>query len=190
MAAETTMSDIAEMAEETMAEAASTIASYFNNVNVVKNDGLYAPLTQEGTVCGVGLNLSLIHDPPLFDGQVRAGTTYKYIINVDSVEYNTPAYKAGLLADDVIIQVDNTNLIDGQAFYLPDDVANLIRGKEGSTVIVTVEREGKILRFSMRREPVTKEVGSPSLSDTVMRKVMPVTPEGNRQLDSFEDRIR
>ena len=30
----------AEMAEETMTEAASTIASYFNNVNVVKNDGL------------------------------------------------------------------------------------------------------------------------------------------------------
>ena len=58
MAETKTMSDIAEMAEETMTEAASTIASYFNNVNVVKNNGLYAPLTPEGIVCGVGLNLS------------------------------------------------------------------------------------------------------------------------------------
>lgn len=185
------MSEVAEMAEATMTEAAEKIASYFSNsVSVVKNDGLYEKLNQEGEVCGIGINLSLVHDPPLYDNTPQPGITYKYIVVIDSVEYNTPADRAGMLAGDVILKVNDTNIVDGQAFYLPDDVANLIRGREGSTVSLIVGREGGMINFSMKREPVQKSIGTPSLGDSMLRKIMPVTPEGKRNLDSFEDRLK
>ena len=187
--AEATMAEAAEV----MTEAAEKIASYFSNVNVIKNDGLYAPLKQEGTICGVGVNLSLIHDPPLYDNSPQPGMTYSYIVVIDSIEPNTPAQKAGLLPRDILVKVNDTNLIDGQAFYLPDDVAQMIRGPEGSDVVVMIEREGRILRYVLTREPLddTKhQHGTPSMAESVMRKVMPVTPESKRQLDSFEDRMR
>ena len=190
--AEATMAEAAEV----MTEAAEKIASYFSNVNVIKNDGLYAPLKQEGNICGVGVNLSLIHDPPLYDNSPQPGMTYSYIVVIDSIEPNTPAQKAGLLPRDIIVKVNDTSLIDGQAFYLPDDVAQMIRGPEGSDVVVMIEREGRILRYVLTREPLddTKQQqqqhGTPSMTESVMRKVMPVTPESKRQLDSFEDRMR
>jgi C-terminal processing protease CtpA/Prc len=167
-----------------------TLARYFN-VNVVQNDDLYSPLTQEGNICGVGANLTLIHDPPLYDTPC-AGTTYRYITVIDSIESNTPAEKAGLQSGDIILGVDGTNLYDGRQLYLPDDVADMIRGPEGSEVVIMVERNNRRVKFALIREPLdvtpSARPSSPSPS-SLMRKIMPVTPEAFRSLELFEDRM-
>ncbi len=168
-----------------------TLARYFN-VNVVKNDDLYSPLTQEGNICGVGVNLTLNHDPPLYNTPC-AGTAYRYINVIDSIESNTPAQKAGLQSGDIVLGVDGTSVYDGQQLYLPDDVADMIRGPEGSEVSIVVERDGRRVKFVLIREPLdvasTTRPSSPSPS-SMMRKIMPVTPEALRSLELFEDRLQ
>ena len=168
-----------------------SLAAYFTNV-AVKNDDLYSPLTQEGNICGVGLRLALNHDPPLYDNTPCVGTAYRYITIVHSIESNTPAQKAGLQPNDIILEVDGTNLYDGQQLYLPDDVADMIRGREGSEVAIMVERNGSRMKFVLKREPLLDE--SPKtywprspLSSSVLRKIMPVTPESMSSLELFEN---
>ena len=167
-----------------------SLAAYFTNV--VQNDDLYSPLTQEGNVVGVGLRLALNHDPPLYDNTPTAGTAYRYITIVHSIESNTPAAKAGLQSNDIILEVNGVNLYDGQQLFLPDDVADMIRGPEGSEVVLMVERDGSRMKFALIREPLndttTKTTSWPSspLSSSVLRKIMPVTPEGLNSLELFE----
>lgn len=134
-----------------MEEVGNQIANLFNNgVAAVKNDSLYAPLTQEGNVCGVGANLILVHDPPLHIKSEH----YTYINIIDSVEPNTPAARAGMQQGDVIIEVNGTNLEYGRQVYLPDDVADMIRGPAGTEVVIQVWRDGEKLRFVLVREPL------------------------------------
>jgi C-terminal processing protease CtpA/Prc len=165
-----------------------TLAAYFTNV--VKNADLYSPLTQEGNICGVGVRLALNHDPPLYDNTPCAGTAYRYITIVHSIDSNTPAQKAGLQPNDIILEVDGINLYDGQQLYLPDDVAAMIRGLEGSEVVIMVERGGSRMKFVLKREPLD-ESPKPSwpsspLTSAILRKAMPVTPEALSSLELFE----
>ena len=50
----------------------------------------------------------------------------------------TPAYKAGIKTGDKIINVDGVDVSD----YTPDKAANIIRGKEGTTVKIGIKRDG------------------------------------------------
>lgn len=138
-------------------------------------------MTQEGNVCGVGIYLILVHDPPL---HIKSNH-YTYINIIDSIEPNSPAAKAGLQAGDIMVEVDGTNLDDGQQVYVPEDVSEMTRGPEGSEVVVVVERDGRKVKFVLTREPL--DVSSPSaavpffnkslLSSPVpVRKIRPVTP--------------
>mmetsp|Transcript_15996 Transcript_15996/g.28930 ORF Transcript_15996/g.28930 Transcript_15996/m.28930 type:complete len:201 (-) Transcript_15996:105-707(-) len=182
------------------------------NVNVVKNDTLYAPLTCQDVdddddssdnmpTCGVGMNLALVHEPPLY----IPSDHYTYITIIESFSSpNTPAAKAGLQAGDVIVAVNHERFDYGHRVYLPDDVADMIRGPVGSHVYVSVERMNRRLDFELVREPLA--AGSPKCSPVLgsgkmpltpelqrkrsSRMAMPVTPEGQRRLDSFEDRIK
>mmetsp|Transcript_10791 Transcript_10791/g.23899 ORF Transcript_10791/g.23899 Transcript_10791/m.23899 type:complete len:153 (+) Transcript_10791:44-502(+) len=152
-----------------MTDSQNQFASWFN-VNAVKNDSLYEPLAQEGSVCGVGVNLALVHDPPL---HIKSDH-YSYINIIDSIEPNTPAEKAGLRTNDIMLEVDGTNLNDGQTLYLPEDVADMTRGPEGSEVVVAVERDGKRVKFVLIREHL--DVASSSPLSSPVRKMKPVTP--------------
>lgn len=139
------------------------------NVNAVKNDSLYAPLSQEGNVCGIGANLALVHDPPLH----VASDFYTYVTVVDSVEPHSPASKAGLQSGDIIVKVDSAKMEYGRQVYLPDDVADMIHGPHGSTVVVEVEREnGRRFKYSLTREIIDGY----TKSSPVKQMVRPITP--------------
>lgn len=149
-----------------------SFASLFN-VEEVVNDSLYAPLAQEGRICGVGANLALVHDPPLYIESPH----YTYVNIVDAVEPDSPAEKAGLRNGDILVEVNGTRLDTRQQIYMPDDVADMIRGPEGSDVTIVVERNGhERVEFRMKREIgfVWQQKSSPVKSH--VRKFFPVTP--------------
>lgn len=63
---------------------------------------------------------------------------------------DSPADKAGILSGDEIIKVDETS-VDGKTV---EEVAGLIRGKEGTSVTVTVLRSTKTLDFTVTRAKI------------------------------------
>ncbi|HOL12727.1 MAG TPA: PDZ domain-containing protein, partial [Bacillota bacterium] len=91
----------------------------------------------EGEFSGIGVTLQL----------VNGNTT------VVSVFKDSPAERAGIKAGDIIVEVDGHDL-RGKA---PSDASELLRGKVGTTVVVTVNRPslGQDLVFTLRRAVIT-----------------------------------
>jgi len=91
-----------------------------------------------GTFEGIGAYLT--QDP-----ETKAITVVKPI-------KDSPAERAGILADDIIVEVDGED-VEGQDINL---VVSKLRGPKDSEVNVGVRREGEddILRFTMRREEI------------------------------------
>ncbi len=63
---------------------------------------------------------------------------------------DNPARKAGILAGDIFYKVDGEDVYD----LSTDEIANKVRGEEGSEVTVTVIRDGEELSFTMKRETI------------------------------------
>ncbi len=74
-------------------------------------------------------------------------------IIVFSVLDNTPAKEAGIKANDIIIKVDGKN-VSGMNIA---DVASLVRGKEGSTVTLEIQRKNKKIIKSVKRKSIKIE---------------------------------
>ncbi|NJN71669.1 MAG: PDZ domain-containing protein [Limnothrix sp. RL_2_0] len=83
---------------------------------------------------------------------------------------DTPAFEAGIIAKDVIVAVDETPT-EGMEL---NDVVNLIRGKRGSEVVLTIRRgeadESEIIEFPIVREviqihPVKAKVDANSIGN-------------------------
>ena len=68
------------------------------------------------------------------------------IVVVSPIEA-TPAYEAGLLSGDIITSIDG-NSTEGMEL---NDAVNLIRGPVNSSVVLSVDREGKALDFELTR---------------------------------------
>jgi len=66
---------------------------------------------------------------------------------------NSPAKEVGLPEGAYIMEVDGKN-IKGMTL---DEVANLVKGKEGTYVDLKVEKDGKLLSFHIQRRKVTAE---------------------------------
>jgi carboxyl-terminal processing protease len=96
-----------------------------------------------GNLVGVGVELA----------STTTSTTTAQRIVVADVEPNGPADKGGLRPGDVFLEVDGTKF-DYNNAITPDDVANVVRGPLGSKVGVVIERDGKILDFILKREPI------------------------------------
>lgn len=69
---------------------------------------------------------------------------------ITQVNPNGPAFEAGLLAGDVIVGVEDTDVRE----MVMDDVAVMVKGEEGTFVSITVEREGNPLTVSVERRKV------------------------------------
>ncbi len=74
-------------------------------------------------------------------------------IIVFSVLDNTPAKEAGIKANDIIIKVDGKN-VSGMNIA---DVASIVRGKEGSTVTLEIQRKNKKIIKSVKRKSIKIE---------------------------------
>jgi len=153
-----------------LVDSENRFSSWFNDAIAPDCDSLYEPLAQETNICGVGIRLILVHDPPL---HVKSNH-YSYITIIDSIDPHTPAAKAGLQPGDIMVQVRGVNLEDGQQVYVPDDVSNLIRGSEGSKVVVGVERDGRKLMFELTREPLdTLSTPVPTFNKSLFSSPLP-----------------
>lgn len=75
---------------------------------------------------------------------------------IQKVTEGGPAEEAGLLAGDIIIAADGTSVVG-----LPsDDGKTLIQGKEGTTVQITVLRDGKERTFPVERRTIKTPVAT------------------------------
>ena len=75
---------------------------------------------------------------------------------IEEVSKGGPAEKAGLLAGDVIVAVDGTRV----AGMPVDQGKELVQGKSGTTVEITVNREGQEQTFSVKRGTVKTPVAT------------------------------
>lgn len=74
-------------------------------------------------------------------------------VTVSEVMPDLPAYNAGIKNGDAIIKVDGEDT-KGKSV---NDVALLVRGKIGTSVNITVERDAEELEFSVKREKISAE---------------------------------
>jgi len=100
-----------------------------------------------GTLAGVGCELNTNKDG--------------FVIASD-VEANSPASNGGIKPKDVFVEVGGTSFSKGNT---PDEVANQLRGPEGSKVGIVVERDGKKLDFILTRAKITVTSVKTYLSD-------------------------
>lgn len=103
-----------------------------------------------GKYGGVGLSISQ--------------NTDKWLMVVAPIE-DTPAEKAGILAGDIISEIDGKST-QGMS---TDDAANQMRGKSGSKVVLTIRREGVIepIKYTLTRATIEiKSVKYKMIDDT------------------------
>ena len=93
----------------------------------------------EGTYCGIGVVVTTDIDT----GYIRVVKPYK----------NAPGAKAGIKTDDLIIAV-NDNDVRGKDIDL---VVKDIKGEEGTSVKITVNRNGEVLELDVERKIVEIE---------------------------------
>ncbi len=92
----------------------------------------------EGSFSGIGIEFSLLHDT----------------LEVTSVIKNGPAYKAGMIAGDQILKVDDS-LVAGNGIT-SDRIMKLLRGQQNSLVDLTVRKisDNKLAAVTIKRDMV------------------------------------
>lgn len=73
----------------------------------------------------------------------------KELVVISPIE-ETPAFKAGILAKDVIVKIDGKTTKGMEV----DDAVKLIRGKPGTSVTLTIKREAKEIDYPLTRERI------------------------------------
>jgi carboxyl-terminal processing protease len=93
-------------------------------------------VTTSGELTGVGI-------------QIAKDEETKEIVVISPIE-GTPAFNAGILAKDTIVKIDGKSTKNMEV----NDVVNLIRGKEGTNVTVTIRRGGKEIDYPLVRKKI------------------------------------
>lgn len=73
-----------------------------------------------------------------------------------------PAEEAGLMANDLLIRVENTDVRELETSAVRD----LVKGKEGTNVSMTVMRQGQAMTFSVERRKVQTPVAAYEMLDS------------------------
>lgn len=81
--------------------------------------------------------------------------------HIDKVTEGGPAEKAGLLAGDMIVAVDDTSVVGMPV----DEGKTLVQGKKGTSVEITVDRAGESLTFTVKRDTVKTKVATGQMLD-------------------------
>lgn len=87
---------------------------------------------------------------PVGNGRVKADTPYVVV----GVYEGSPAYKAGIRPDDIILQIDGTDIMgmEYESIY-----KNLLQGKSGSRVTFLIKRKNESLVIEAVRTKRSKE---------------------------------
>lgn len=168
-----------------ISELAAYIDMYYYDETDKENlkDGLYAGLLE-----GIGDKYSVYYTKDEYE-QSQVSMTGKYygigaglrqdedtmVVSVSKVYEGTPSEAAGLLADDIILSVDDTDATSMEV----TELVKLIRGEEGTTVHLEVYRASvnEYLSFDVERANVTlPSVASEMLNDEI----------GYIRIESFE----
>ncbi len=88
------------------------------------------------------------------------------LIVISPVE-DTPAFKAGILAQDLITKIDDQ---DTKGMDV-NDAVKLIRGEEGSQVTLTIDRQGKKKDYDIVREKIEIHPVRASVKDSNIGKI-------------------
>jgi carboxyl-terminal processing protease len=98
---------------------------------------------------GIGAEMST-RDPA---GEPCATISPTCRLVVTRIIRGSPALRAGLLADDVILAVDGNPTLDSSL----ELVIPLIRGPKGTTVMLTLERAGEPMELAIQRDVIQRE---------------------------------
>jgi len=102
--------------------------------------------TLDGNFTGVGIYINAVSDG----------------VQVLSIITGSPAAKAGLKKNDVIVAADETTLVGVDS----DKAMQILRGEVGSTVVLKVKRDGQVLSFNIIREKIEVPTVHPEMLDT------------------------
>ncbi len=80
---------------------------------------------------------------------------------------DTPAFEAGILAQDIIVKIDGKDTTGMDV----NDAVKLIRGERGSQVTLTIDRNGKQSDYDIIRERIEIHPVRASIKDTDLGKV-------------------
>jgi len=103
--------------------------------------------SNENTYVGIGITISFAEAD---------------MYTVLSVTDGGPAQQAGVQVMDVLTAVDGVSVTD---FPTTDDVVNAVKGEEGTTVKITVVRQGQLLDFEVQRAAVFNEMVTTRMLD-------------------------
>lgn len=102
-----------------------------------------------GEFSGVGVQLATLDA----QGQPCDTISDTCLLTVTHVIRNSPALRAGIADNDVIVAIDDASTIG----MTVDDVAGRLRGDKGTTVAITVDRGGTTQEFSVTRDTIVRE---------------------------------
>lgn len=95
--------------------------------------------------CGKNEHGILGIEVPVGEGKVTDTTPYM----VTGVYLDTPAYRQGVRPDDIIVQINDTAIEKGMKYDFIYN--NLLLGKPGEKVTLTVKRKDKLIIFEIIR---------------------------------------
>lgn len=118
---------------------------------------------------------------------VGIGITYTQfdgVATIMRVIKNSPAEKAGILAGDIIRKVDGVD-VEG---LNTTEISDLALGKEGSEVVVEIERDGQNIEFDIIRASINSTAYAYSENDYVVLKIESFGDETyNECIDYLDD---
>ena len=100
---------------------------------------------------------------------------------INRVFVNSPAYKAGLQAGDIILKIGDTS-VEGLS---TEEIKQLALGEEGSEVIITVNRENEILDIKVIRAPIDTSVYCYTQDDYVVMELSSFGSETAKECISY-----